>query len=50
MVLVLSGYALYYTTEGFHDVAATVHEVLGVVAIVFALAHWFRNGAFRFEP
>ena len=28
MVLVLTRYALYYTTEGFHDVAATVHEVL----------------------
>jgi hypothetical protein len=33
-----------------HDVAATLHEVLGVVAIAFALIHWRRNTAFRTEP
>jgi hypothetical protein len=50
VVLVLSGYALYYTTDRFHDVAAILHEVLGVVAIAFALTHWLRNRAFRSEP
>jgi MFS family permease len=50
VALLLSGYALYYTTDGLHDVAATLHEVLGVVAIVFALIHWRRNTAFRTEP
>lgn len=47
LVLVLSGYALYYTTDRFHDVAASLHEVLGVVAIAFALTHWLRNTAPR---
>jgi hypothetical protein len=47
VVLVLSGYALYYTTDRFHDVAGTSHEVLGVVAIACALIHWCRNVAFR---
>ena len=47
VVLVLSGYALYYTTDRFHDVAATLHEVLGVVAIGCALTHWLRNAALR---
>ena len=50
VLLVLSGYALYYTTDRFHDVAAVLHEVLGVVAIAFALTHWWRNAAFRSEP
>ena len=50
VVLVLSGYALYYTTDRFHDVAAMLHEVLGVVAIAFALTHWLQNRAFRSEP
>ena len=50
VLLVLSGYALYYTTDRFHDGAAILHEVLGVVAIAFALTHWWRNAAFRSEP
>jgi fucose 4-O-acetylase-like acetyltransferase len=39
-VLALTGYALYYTTDRLHDVAGTVHEVLGGAAILLALAHW----------
>ncbi len=41
-VLVLSGYALYYTTARLHAGAALVHEWLGLVAIIAALAHWRR--------
>ncbi len=41
-VLVVTGYALYYTTDRLHDAAGFVHEVLGVAAIAFALAHWRR--------
>jgi hypothetical protein len=39
-VLTVTGYTLYYTTDRFHDAAATAHEVLGALAIVFALVHW----------
>jgi hypothetical protein len=45
--LVLSGYALYYTTDRLHDFAATAHEVLGGAAILIALTHWRRNGRVR---
>jgi uncharacterized membrane protein len=38
--LTLSGYGLYYTTDRLHDTSAVVHEVLGTLAIVFALVHW----------
>ena len=41
-VLVLSGYALYYTTGRLQAGAALVHEWLGLVAIIAALAHWRR--------
>jgi hypothetical protein len=40
-VLTISGYALYYTTDRLHDVAAVAHEVLGALAIAFAVAHWW---------
>lgn len=43
-VLVVSGYALYYTTDRLHDIAAAVHEVLGGAVIAFALTHWRRKG------
>lgn len=46
ILLTLTGYALYYTTDRFHDVAAVLHEFLGSAVIVFALAHWSRNAAF----
>jgi heme A synthase len=39
-ILTLSGYALYYTTDRLHDASGVAHEVLGALAIVFALAHW----------
>lgn len=41
-VLVLTGYALYYTTDRLHDGADFIHEVLGAAAILFALTHWRR--------
>jgi len=40
-VLLLSGYALYYTSGPFHDAAGALHEWVGLAAIGFALAHWF---------
>ena len=43
MVQVLSGYVLYYSTGSFHDVATTLHEVLGVVTSAFAQTDWLRN-------
>ncbi|HZO23466.1 MAG TPA: hypothetical protein VFB37_13265 [Steroidobacteraceae bacterium] len=42
VVLVLSGYALYYTTDGLHDIAAAAHEMLGAAGLLFALLHWRR--------
>jgi hypothetical protein len=39
-ILTISGYALYYTADHLHDGAAILHEVLGSLAIVFALVHW----------
>ncbi|HUL19566.1 MAG TPA: hypothetical protein VLV29_09910 [Steroidobacteraceae bacterium] len=44
-ILVLSGYALYYTTAQLHAAAALVHEWLGLAALIAALAHWRRSGA-----
>jgi hypothetical protein len=41
-LLALTGYALYYTTDGLHDVAAVAHEVIGACAFLFALTHWRR--------
>jgi hypothetical protein len=46
-VLVVSGYALYYTTDRLHDVAAVAHEVFGFAAIGFALVHWRRGVRLR---
>ena len=42
IILALTGYALYYTTDRLHDVAGIVHEVLGMTAVLFALTHWRR--------
>jgi hypothetical protein len=39
-ILALTGYALYYTTDHLHDLAAATHEVLGGAAVLLALAHW----------
>jgi hypothetical protein len=41
-VLAITGYALYYTTDGLHDGAGIVHEIIGGVAVLFALTHWRR--------
>jgi hypothetical protein len=43
LLLILSGYALYYATGSPHDAAALAHEAIGVLAPVAALAHWWRN-------
>jgi hypothetical protein len=47
IVLVVSGYALYYTTDPLHTGAAVLHEALGLLAIVAAGAHWRRIRAAR---
>jgi hypothetical protein len=43
LLLILSGYALYYTTGSGHDAAALAHEAIGVLSPAAALAHWWRN-------
>ena len=43
LLLVFSGYALYYATGSPHDAAALAHEVVGVLSPVAAAAHWWRN-------
>jgi hypothetical protein len=43
LLLILSGYALYYTTGSAHDAAALAHEAIGVLSPAAALAHWLRN-------
>jgi len=43
LLLVFSGYALYYTTGFPQDAAVLAHEVLGVFAPLAAIAHWWRN-------
>jgi hypothetical protein len=49
-VLVISGYALYYTTDRLHDTAGVVHEIIGVAALLIALTHWRLNGRLRSVP
>jgi len=43
LLLIITGYALYYTTGAGHDAAALAHEAIGVLALPAALAHWWRN-------
>ena len=43
LLLIVSGYALYYTTGSPHDAAALAHEAFGVLSPVAALAHWWHN-------
>jgi hypothetical protein len=45
LLLVFSGYALYYTTGSPHDLGALVHEAIGVLSPAAALTHWWRNRA-----
>jgi quinol-cytochrome oxidoreductase complex cytochrome b subunit len=47
VMLSLTGYALYYTTDRLHDLAALAHEALGAGAIIPALTHWRRRRPFR---
>jgi hypothetical protein len=42
VILALTGYALYYTTDRLHDSAGVTHEIIGVAAFLFALTHWRR--------
>ena len=44
-LLTVTGYALYYTTDTLHGVAAAIHEIIGVVALVAALAHWLKRAS-----
>ena len=43
LLLVLSGYALYYATGSPHDAAGLLHEAIGLLSPAAALAHWWRN-------
>ena len=43
LLLISSGYALYYTTGAPHDAAAIAHQAVGVLSPAAALAHWWRN-------
>ena len=45
LLLVFSGYALYYSTGAPHDAAALVHEVVGALSAAAAFAHWWRRRA-----
>jgi hypothetical protein len=40
VVLVVTGYALYYSTGTAHAAAGAVHQWLGLAALALALAHW----------
>lgn len=42
VLLVVSGYALYYTSGALHEAASWVHECLGAAAVLAALPHWWR--------
>jgi cation transport ATPase len=46
-VLIVSGYALYYSTGSPHEAAALAHEALGVLALLAALGHWWRRRPLR---
>ena len=48
-LLIVSGYALYYTTEPLHDIASTTHELVGAATILIALTHWLRSNRARAE-
>lgn len=42
VLLVFSGYALYYALGALHTGSAWVHEWLGAATVFVALAHWLR--------
>lgn len=43
LLLVFSGYALYYLTGAAHDVSGFLHQGIGLLSPVPAIAHWWRN-------
>jgi succinate dehydrogenase hydrophobic anchor subunit len=43
LLLVFSGYALYYTIGSPHDTTGFLHEALGLLSPAAAVAHWWRN-------
>ena len=47
ILLALTGYALYYTTDRLHDLAGVAHEIVGGGAILLALTHWRRRRPVR---
>ncbi len=47
LLLIVSGYALYYASGGGHAAAAVVHEWLGLAALAIALSHWLGRRAAR---
>lgn len=47
VVLSLTGYALYYTTDRLHDIAGLAHEAVGAAAIALGLTHWRRRRSVR---
>lgn len=50
LVLIVSGYALYYTTGGLHAAAGAVHEWLGLAGLAVALSHWLGRQARERNP
>jgi hypothetical protein len=46
-VLLVSGYALFYTTDFAHRVSALTHEGVGVISLLAALLHWWRRRLVR---
>ena len=47
ILLALTGYALYYTTDRLHDLAGVAHEIVGGGAILLALTHCRRRRPVR---
>ena len=47
IILAVTGYALYYTTDRLHDLAAAAHEFVGGTAVLLALTHWRRHRSVR---
>ncbi len=43
VILVATGYALYYTTDRLHEIASRTHQILGAAGIFLAILHWTGN-------
>lgn len=50
LVLIASGYALYYAGGGLQAAAGVVHEWLGLAALAIALSHWLGRRAREPKP